>query len=145
VKRKYSHDFTPPAPVVEVTVRSPDGSEAITLPGKLDSGADVCAVPDLLVARLDLPPVRASRAAGFAGDLKEVVVYRIDVELAGTVARRVEAVATRRPYVIVGRNVLRLFLLRLDGPKQELELKARRSRGRAAARAGPIRRQFRTE
>ena len=35
---------------------------------------------------------------------------------------RVEAVATRRPYAIVGRNVLRSLVLRVHGPREELEL-----------------------
>jgi len=131
VKRKYSREFAPPAPVLDVVVRVPRGSESVTLPGKLDSGADVCGVPDTLIAHLDITPVRASRAAGFAGDLREVIVYRIDIEVAGTSIQRVEALATRRPYVIVGRNVLKHFVLRLDGPKGELELRTpgvRRSR-----------------
>jgi hypothetical protein len=103
------------------------------MPGKLDSGADVCGVPDTLIERLDIPPVRVSRAAGFAGDLREVIVYRIDIELAGTSIQRVEAIATRQPYVIVGRNVLKHFVLRLDGPKDELELRAPGSRPRRKA------------
>jgi hypothetical protein len=103
------------------------------MPGKLDSGADVCGIPDSLIDHLDIAPVRASRAAGFAGDLREVIVYRIDLELAGTSIERVEAIATRRPYVIVGRNVLKHFVLRLDGPKDELELRAPRSRPRRNA------------
>jgi hypothetical protein len=44
--------------------------------------------------------------------------------LAGVTLERIEALATRRPYVIVGRNALASFTLRLDGPKQELEIRS---------------------
>jgi hypothetical protein len=75
---------------------------------------------------LDLPPVRSVRASGFAGAPRDVVVYRVDVEIDGLVFPRVEALAVARPYVLVGRNVLRSLVVRLDGPHEQLDL--RRSR-----------------
>ena len=62
------------------------------------------------------------RAAGFLGELTEVAVYRFDVEIDGRWIEAVEGIATRRPYVILGRNVLRRFVLRLDGPRAVLTL-----------------------
>lgn len=77
---------------------------------------------------LGLPPVRRVRAAGFAGVLEEMTAYRIDVEVAGKVVRRVEALTTRRPYAIIGRNVLSAFVFTLDGPGGAWELRAARKR-----------------
>jgi hypothetical protein len=80
-------------------------------------------VPDVVIADLALPPVGTVRAAGYAGELRELASYRVDVVIDGTLHRQVKALSTRRPYFIVGRNVLRFYLLRLDGPKARLELK----------------------
>lgn len=123
MKRGFSHAFTPPAPVVPVRLRSPSGQPSVTLDGKIDTGADLCGIPEQLVSDLDLPPVRSVRASGFAGAAHEVVVYRVDVEIEGLVFPRVEAVAVNRPYVLVGRNVLRALIVRLDGPHEQLDLR----------------------
>jgi hypothetical protein len=108
--------------MVLVRIAAPSGADSASLQAKIDSGADVCAVPEHLVAELALPPVRAVRAAGFQGELREVVVFRVDLSLGDWAFPRVEAIATRRSYVIVGRNVLRQLLVRLDGPRAQLDL-----------------------
>jgi predicted aspartyl protease len=109
--------------MVPVRVRAPGGVDALELDGKLDTGADLCAVPERYVAELDLPPVRTVRAAGFLGGLQEVVVYRVDVAIGTTLFPRVEALATRRPYAIIGRNVLRHLVVRLDGPRETVGIR----------------------
>jgi hypothetical protein len=103
--------------MVQVAIRAPGGVDVVEISGKLDSGADVCAVPEHLVAELVLPPIRAVRAAGFAGVLQEAILYRVDLVISGIALPRVEALTTRRAYAIVGRNVLQRFVLRLDGPR----------------------------
>ena len=123
MRRRFSPAFVPPAPVVPVCLRAPGGQQSTVLEGKIDTGADLCGIPAQLVIDLDLPPVRSVRAAGFAGASHEVVVYRVDVEIDGLVFRRVEALAITRPYVLVGRNVLRTLVLRLDGPREQLDLR----------------------
>jgi len=55
--------------------------------------------------------------------MQEVIVYRLDIEVGGMPFRAVEALSTRRPYAIVGRNVLRHVVVRIDGPREQLEIK----------------------
>jgi predicted aspartyl protease len=123
MKRPLSRAFDPPAPMVPTRIRAPGGLDNAALEGKLDTGADLSAVPEGYLAELDLPPVRIVRAAGFAGELQEVVVYRVDIEIGDMSFRSIEALATRRPYVILGRNVLRRLIMRLDGPGEKLEIR----------------------
>jgi predicted aspartyl protease len=80
-------------------------------------------VPERLVSELDLPPVRTVRAAGFSGAPQEAIVYRVDLDSDGLTFPRVEALATRRPYAVIGRNVLRHLVLRLDDPREQLDLR----------------------
>ncbi len=123
MRRGFSRAFEPPAAVVPVRLRAPSAHQNATLDGKIDTGADLCGVPEQLVIDLDLPPVRSVRVAGFAGAPYDVVVYRVDVEIDGLVFPRVEALAIGRPYVLLGRNVLRTLVVRLDGPREQLELR----------------------
>ncbi|MFO0763198.1 MAG: hypothetical protein U0359_42565 [Byssovorax sp.] len=126
MKRALSRAFHPPAPMVPVRVRAPAGPDTVDVEGKLDTGADLSAVHDQTIAELDLPPVRTVRAAGFLGTLEEVLIYRADLEVDGHVFPRVEVLATRRPYVILGRNVLQHLVLRVDGPQEKLEIRVPR-------------------
>jgi predicted aspartyl protease len=131
MKRRYSRAFTPPAPMVELRVRAPGGAERRKLEAKIDSGADLCIVPDDVVAELDLPPVRTVRAAGFDGAHREALLYHCSIELAGHHFPHVEALATRRRYTIVGRNVLQALVVRLDGPGSTLSIERPRVRRKA--------------
>lgn len=103
--------------MLPLIVRSPGGAETRHIEGKIDTGADICALPDSVIADLDLPPVRTVRAAGFGGVLQEALLFHVDLEVAGQRNKHVEALSTRRPYAIIGRNILRQFTIRLDGPK----------------------------
>ena len=123
MRRAYSRAFDPPAPMVPVLVSSPGPGRGRSLDGKLDTGADICALPDVLIAELGVPPVGTVRAAGYGGELREIAVYRLDIQIDDTQHRHVKALSTRRPYVIIGRNILQSYLLRLDGPKARLELR----------------------
>ena len=123
MKRPLDRAFQPPAPMVPVRVRAPEGVDWASLDAKVDTGADLCAVPDPELEALDVAPVRVVRAATFSGGFHEAPVYRVDLEIAGEFLARVEALATRRPYVIAGRNVLRHFVVKVDGPREEVSLR----------------------
>jgi len=126
MKRPYSTDFHHPAPMVSLTAMAPLSTQSRQIEGKLDTGADICALPEHIVTDLDLPPERTVRAAGFSGALAEMVVFRVDLDLGGVRFPRVEALITRRPYAIIGRNILRKWILTLDGPRGQLELRSAR-------------------
>jgi predicted aspartyl protease len=130
MKRRYNRMFNPPAAVVRVEIRRPGTGEAVEIDAKLDTGADVCGLPEWAVATLDLLPLRLVRAAGFSGLLEETPIYRMDLELAGRALEDVEVLATRRPYAIIGRNVLRTLVARFDGPLETVELRWPRPRRR---------------
>ena len=130
MKRRYSIDFSPPAPMVPVQVSSPLGTERRLLEGKVDSGADLCAVPEDVIGELDVPPLRVVRAAGFDGGFREVLLYHCELEVAGRRFPHVEALATRRRYAIIGRNVLNALVTKLDGPKVTLTVTTPKARSR---------------
>lgn len=123
MKRALSRAFDPPAPMVPTRVSAPGGLDIATVEGKLDTGADLSAVPERCIVELDVPPVRTVRAAGFMGEMQEVIVYRVDLEIGDMVFPRVEALSTRRPYAILGRNILKRLVIRIDGPGEKLDIR----------------------
>ncbi len=125
MRRSFSRAFAPPAPVVPLRLRAPGGRDAVEVDAKVDTGADLCAVPASLVVALDLPPVRTVRATGFSGAAHDAIVYRIDLEIDDLAFRRIETLAFGRPYALVGRNVLRHLVARFDGPRERLDLSRR--------------------
>ena len=122
MKRRYSTAFEPPAPVVPLVVRAPGGADWVSVDAKIDTGADVCALPRHVARRLDLPAVRVARATGFSGGSVEMIVYAADVDLDGTRIEAVDVLVTERPYALLGRNLLRRAVLHLHGPRETLEL-----------------------
>jgi len=118
--------------MLPVVIAVPGGLEQRRLEGKIDSGADICAVPEDIIAELDLPPVRSVRAAGFGGVLQDATLYHFALEVAGRRYDHVEALATRRGYAIIGRNVLKSMVVKLDGPKGVLTVTS--SSGKATPR-----------
>ena len=126
MRRRFSHAFEPPAPVVPVRLGAPGGPQSAALDGKIDTGTDLCSIPERLVVELDLPPIRSVRAIGVTGSARDVVVYRVDVEVDGLVFPRVETLAVDRTYALLGRNLLRMLIVRLDGPREWLDLRRAR-------------------
>jgi predicted aspartyl protease len=130
VKRSYSSSFSPPAPIVPVVVGVPEGVDERQIDGKIDSGADICALPEDLIVELDLPPVRVVRAAGFGQPHQDVLLYHCALRFAGHEFPHVETLATKRPYALIGRNILRHLVVTLDGPKGLLTIPTRPIRRR---------------
>src|SRR5437867_11369971 len=55
VRRAYSRASDPAAPVVPVRLRAPGQLEVAHTEGKIDTGSDLCAVPEPTIAALNLP------------------------------------------------------------------------------------------
>jgi hypothetical protein len=90
----------------------------------LDSGADACVIPAGLAADLDLEVVAAATFQGFTGAARtsyEVTVCNMHVEIpdglgTGTVDVMLYDFGEGQQCIILGRNLLALWRLTLDGP-----------------------------
>jgi hypothetical protein len=64
----YDRSFNPPAPIAEVTILHPvTTTRRSTLPGKLDTGADLTVIPQQLVTQLRLTPKGRIWTTGYDG------------------------------------------------------------------------------
>ncbi len=117
----YNRHLEPPAPFVDVTVAHPITGQQLPLPAKLDTGADLSAIPISAVEQLRLLPVRTISVTGYSGNVLPVLTYALALNLAE--ARfRIEVIAIAEPYVLLGRDVLNYFYTRLNGPDLTFDL-----------------------
>lgn len=119
----YSPGRTPPIPAVRLKASSPDGSRSIPdVLAFIDTAADLCVTPLVLVQLLRLSSLRQIDADGLGGQIGTYDLYEFDIEVPGLPVETVETIAhPDEPYLLLGRPFLNLFRLTLDGPNQVVE------------------------
>ncbi len=116
----YGRQYEPPAPVLRVRVGRPGTRPALLLAALVDTGADLCVLPDGLPERLDLPAVGHLTVAGVDGRPQSLTAYVAELAVeAYRMSIRVIGLGTTP---LVGRNLLNKLVAHLDGPKGVLEV-----------------------
>ncbi|MEM3023136.1 MAG: retroviral-like aspartic protease family protein [Candidatus Bathyarchaeia archaeon] len=111
----YSLDYDPPAPALRVRIAKPLSDGFVELQGKLDTGADMTAIPEGAIDRIGLIPAGRVRVSSFKGDEAVEYTYFVDLSLPGHEFRMVEVIGARRRDALLGRDVLNALKLTLDG------------------------------
>jgi hypothetical protein len=110
--------FQPPAPVAQVTVRaSATGAAVANVPLLIDSGADVSLLPRELLTELlhktqNLPQYELE---AFDGTKSHAPAAQLELEFLGKKFRG-QFLLVEGQYGILGRNILNVLKLVLDGP-----------------------------
>jgi len=119
----YNPTVSPPAPFLDVLLRSfVDVTLALTAPAKIDTGADITAIPETTIEQLRLRPRSEISVAGYDDRMITVHTYFVILEMAQARFRPIEVVTTPAPYVLLGRDVLNYFYTRLNGPDLTFDL-----------------------
>ena len=118
----YNQSIDPPAPFISIVVAHPlrSTSEQQVM-AKIDSGADITALPMNVVQQLNLPTNHFLEIAGYDNQVVSLPVYDTRLTLAH-IRVRLETVAISENHAILGRDVLNLLRLMLDGPALTLEI-----------------------
>ncbi len=119
----YDHTVEPPTPFLDVLVHPPERAiVAQSIRAKLDTGADVSAIPDSLVEALDLRPEGQILIEGYDLRLLTLRTYYVALVMARVRFQRLEVITFPEEYVLIGRDVLNHFYARLNGPELTFEL-----------------------
>lgn len=123
---KYNQREEPPAPFLELTLRHPEFSaQSVVIPAKVDSGADISALPQQSIDQLHLPMTSRLFVQGYDGISHEVATYAVHIELAGARFRVSEAISTHESFALLGRDILNHFYVKLNGPDLTLDINLR--------------------
>lgn len=119
-----ANGFAPPAPVARVTLQHPTtGVEWADVPMLIDTGADVTLIPRAAVELLGLEVVEGSgyELVGFDGQATVAAAVQARMVFCG-IGFRGRFLTSAEPYGVVGRNILNVVSLVLDGPRLEWSL-----------------------
>jgi hypothetical protein len=132
---KYSHQKFPPAPTLNIKLSPPrEAAQTDIMPALIDTGGDFTLVPLSWLLRIDAPEVRYAYLRGLWGEQRQVTLYLVDLHLDKGVLPGIEVVGFEgdadetgeEQEVVLGRNVLNLLILLLDGPREQTDVLARR-------------------
>lgn len=110
--------FEPPAPLARVTLRNPEsGALSLDVPMLLDSGADVTLIPHVTLDQLEITSIQDRRyeLIGFDGGRSFAPVVQLELIFCHRTFRG-QFLLIDQAWGILGRNVLNLVPLVLDGP-----------------------------
>lgn len=109
----------PAAPILrKITIKNPEvPKKTDDLEALIDSGAFKTAIPENLIEKLQLVPVREIDVGGYKEGKQKHWTYFVDVEFKGYSFPYTEVLAVKRKNVLLGRDILNQTILLLDGKK----------------------------
>ena len=120
----YSEELFPPGMILPISVCAVADSAGHATEGKIDTGADISAIPNEVKTRLGLSPEGEVSCRGAFDPLPQTVptyFVRVRVGSDGEFVE-LEVVATPGRYFLLGRDWLNDFVLLADAPGGFFEL-----------------------
>jgi hypothetical protein len=113
----------PPAPFVSVSVGHPHGPGTVEwVPARVDSAADRTVIPFSIAETLQLEPMGQMTFEGVGGHPEVMDIYSVRLAIRGLTHRAVEVAVHRgERHVLLGRDVLNVYRVVLDGPNCSVE------------------------
>ncbi len=83
--------------------------------GKIDTGSSITVIPDDLREELTINEASTVKAKGFDSEQKEYDTYYIHVKINNIIFGLMEVLSRPRKNVLVGRDLINLWKMKLDG------------------------------
>ncbi len=111
------------APFIDLSVDGIDGTNPTTELAQIDTGADRTLVPERLVHQLGLVETDRLDFEVAAGQIVVLPIYLLVVTVPGFGSVHVHVAATDgESHILLGRDVLNLYRITLDGPAELLRI-----------------------
>ena len=112
-----------PGPELTLELQAPTASEprqkVICL---IDTAACVSCMPETVLANLRLEDYTTRRLTWGSGEIAEVRLYAVNLVIGRVVFNDLFVAETKRPYGLIGRDLLNKHKLTCDGPNQVWDL-----------------------
>lgn len=122
MKTAYSQKYHPPAPVLQVSLAAPEETPQLgPYSALVDTGADGTFVPTYVLESLEAPVAYMTRVRSHLGEqIHQASVHKVDLILLDSVRLPSVNVVSDDwgDQIIIGRNVLNLLCVFLDGPRK---------------------------
>lgn len=117
--------FNPPAPVMpRLLVYLKDSPTRLAeIKMLVDTGANITSLPLSIFKgqKPEIPEIlEFSRVHGFTNDSKRVPICSVKIQVPGQSIRQFRVILTDKSYGALGRDILNLLNIHLDGPRQLL-------------------------
>jgi hypothetical protein len=124
ITTQYQGFLTPPAPFAVLTIETLDGAVSIpNQPAQLDMAADWTVLPQSIVNQLGVAATGTVDLMGFGGVPAQYPVFQIKLALPTFSPIVLEVTAHgNEPWILLGRDVLNLYKITLDGPQLKLTI-----------------------
>ncbi len=122
MKIPYNTALNPPAPFLPVQVSNLAGGSLVSVSAKIDTGADISAIPAALISRLNLKPAGEMMVEGYDGAQSTIYCYDVILHVDQLRLVGLSAITFAEGYVLLGRDVLNLMQIMLDGPALSTEV-----------------------
>lgn len=120
----YAAENAVPFPQVTLTISTAKSGKFFSgLTAKVDTGADRTVIPAKLLKSLGIRPFDQLLFEGADGHHFRLPIFQLQVTVEGCGPVDVEAAGSdREDLILLGRDVLNLYRITLDGPQGRLEL-----------------------
>lgn len=124
IRVAYNNQKQPPAPFVLATLSNPlDGRCLSDVPAQLDTAADRTLVPMDLLQSLGLQPIDDILIGGLGGFQESMPLFAAAISIFTLPPQTLSVVGhPGEPWILIGRDILNLHRLILDGPNLTLEI-----------------------
>ena len=120
----YNQEIEPPGPFLDIIIRHPRSPAKFqSVPAKLDTGADVSAIPQRIADELELLPTRTILIEGYDGSQTIIETYTVTIEAATARFLQVEVILIPDESALLGRDLLNFFYIQLNGPALTFDLR----------------------
>ena len=121
---RYSRNYYPPAPIVEVTfVSVAENLRVGPLPAFVDSGADGTLAPADYLDGIRAPSTVEMSVRSQWGESRRVLLYLVDVQIGDVTLPGIEVVGDEASNeIVLGRDVLNQLRVLLNGPEETTEI-----------------------
>lgn len=113
---RYTKQEFPSFPILDIEIANVVARMFIPQKGKIDTGAYITVIPPYLIKLLNLKKASSTEGKGVDSPYQERDTYYVHIKINSTIFEYVEvADFGERDNVLIGRNILNLWRMNLDG------------------------------